>query len=151
MKFECEESQWPLFLPAFCSPSLFLSFGYIPRRKTFESKRMHNICSDTQQQRLLRGLTGKNPPAYVGDTSSIPGSGKSHWKGKELTPVFFPRKSYGQRSLEGYRPWGCKEVGMTEQPSTHPRINTLPSRQIVQINVPICSAWKVRVLVTRSQ
>ena len=24
------------------------------------------------------------------------------------TPVFFPGESHGQRSLEGYNPWGCK-------------------------------------------
>jgi len=28
------------------------------------------------------------------------------------TPVFLPEKSHGQ-SLEGYRPWGCKESDMT--------------------------------------
>ena len=27
----------------------------------------------------------------------------------ESTPVFLPGKSYGQRSLVGYNPWGCKE------------------------------------------
>ena len=26
---------------------------------------------------------------------------------------------HGQRSLEGYSPWGCKELGTTEQLSTH--------------------------------
>jgi len=29
--------------------------------------------------------------------------------------VFWPGKSHGQRSLEGYSPWGCKESDMTEQ------------------------------------
>ena len=28
--------------------------------------------------------------------------------------VFLPRESYGERSLEGYSPWGCKELDMTE-------------------------------------
>ena len=32
-----------------------------------------------------------------------------------LTPVFVPGESHGQRSLVGYRPWGCKESDMTEQ------------------------------------
>ena len=27
--------------------------------------------------------------------------------------------SHGQRSLEGYSPWGCKESDMTEQLSTY--------------------------------
>ena len=30
------------------------------------------------------------------------------------TPVFLPGGSHGQRSLGGYSPWGCKELGMTE-------------------------------------
>ena len=29
-------------------------------------------------------------------------------------PVFSPGEFHGQRSLEGYCPWGCKEVDMTE-------------------------------------
>ena len=39
----------------------------------------------------------------------IPSSGKC-----QLTPVFLPRKSHGQRSLTGYNPWGCKEQDTTE-------------------------------------
>ena len=31
------------------------------------------------------------------------------------TPVFLPGESHGQRSLEGYSPWGCKESDMTER------------------------------------
>ena len=34
------------------------------------------------------------------------------------TPVFSPGKSHGQRSLAGYRPWGRKELDMTEHIST---------------------------------
>ena len=30
------------------------------------------------------------------------------------TPVFLPEKSHGQRSLDGYSSWGCKESDMTE-------------------------------------
>ena len=42
------------------------------------------------------------------------------WKGpleKEMTPtpVLLPGKSHGQRSLEGYSPWGHKESDVTEQ------------------------------------
>ena len=33
----------------------------------------------------------------------------------QLTPVFLPGKSHGQRSSAGYRPWDHKESGMTEQ------------------------------------
>ena len=38
------------------------------------------------------------------------------------TPVFLPEKSYGQRSLAGYSPWGCKNwtqcSGQTTPPIT---------------------------------
>ena len=32
----------------------------------------------------------------------------------QSTPVFLPGDSYGQRSLVGYSPWGCKESNMPE-------------------------------------
>ena len=57
------------------------------------------------------GLAVKNP-ANAGDAGAIPGSGTSPWRKKWLpTPVFLPRKSQGQRSLAGYRPWGHKRAG----------------------------------------
>ena len=31
-----------------------------------------------------------------------------------LTLVFLPEESHGQRGLEGYSPWGCKEPDMAE-------------------------------------
>ena len=34
-------------------------------------------------------------------------------------PVFLPRESHGQRSLEGYSPWGPTESDPTEVASTH--------------------------------
>ena len=37
--------------------------------------------------------------------------GKMPWRRKwQLTPVVLPRKSHGQRSLAGYRPWGLNEL-----------------------------------------
>ena len=75
----------------------------------------------------------KNLPANetdTGDGSSIPvglgvgwggvgwgggGREKIPWSRKwQLTPVFLPGKSHGQRSLAGYSPWGRKESDMTE-------------------------------------
>ena len=44
-----------------------------------------------------------------------PWVGKIPWKKKwQPTPVFLPGKSYGQRSLVGYSPKGCKDLDMTE-------------------------------------
>jgi len=38
-----------------------------------------------------------------------------HWSREwQLTPVFWPGKSHGQRNLAGYSPWGCKDSDMTE-------------------------------------
>ena len=35
---------------------------------------------------------------------------KIRWRSKcQPTPVYFPGKYHGQRSLMGYSPWGCKE------------------------------------------
>jgi len=41
--------------------------------------------------------------------------------GKEWlpTPVFLPGEFHGQRSLEGYSPWGCKESDTTKHAHTH--------------------------------
>ena len=35
------------------------------------------------------------------------------------TPVFLPGESHGQRSLEGYSPWGQKQLETIEQLSIH--------------------------------
>ena len=44
-----------------------------------------------------------------------PWVGKIHWSRKwQPTPVFLSGKSHGHRSLVGYSPWGCKELGITE-------------------------------------
>ena len=55
----------------------------------------------------------KNPPANTGDIrgmGSIPG--KLPWRRKwQLTPVFLPGKSHGQRNLAGFSPCSCKRVG----------------------------------------
>ena len=45
------------------------------------------------------------------------------WRREWLsTAVVLPGESHGQRSLVGYRPWGCKELEMTEH--THVRAHT---------------------------
>ena len=44
-----------------------------------------------------------------------PWVGKIPWrKAWQPTPVFLPRESHRQRSLEGYCPWGHKESDTTE-------------------------------------
>ena len=48
-----------------------------------------------------------------GGGGKIPCSGK--W---QHTPVFLPGKFHGKRSLEGYSPWGHKELDITEHTQT---------------------------------
>ena len=44
-----------------------------------------------------------------------PWVGKTPWKRAwQLTPVFLPRESHGQRSLANYSPWVHTESDMTE-------------------------------------
>ena len=62
----------------------------------------------------------------MGDPGSIPGSRRSPGEGNG-NPLQYPclenftdrgawwATVHGQRSLGGYRPWGCKELDMTEQ------------------------------------
>ena len=65
---------------------------------------------------LPRWLSGKESTCQCGRrrfdpwVRKIPRSRK--W---QPTPVFLSGKSPGQRSLEGYSPWGLKESDMTEQ------------------------------------
>ena len=61
----------------------------------------------------------KNLPANAGNIRDAgwddPWGGKIPWRREwQPTPVFLPGKSHGQRSLEGYSPWGCKDSDTTE-------------------------------------
>ena len=52
--------------------------------------------------------------------------GKIPWRRKwQLTPVFLPGESHGQRSQVDYSSWGCKESDVTEQLSLHEYIYIL--------------------------
>ena len=63
------------------------------------------------------GSDGKESACNSEDLGLICGLGRSPGGGNGYplpTPVFLPG-SHGQSGLMGYRPWGCKESGMTEQ------------------------------------
>ena len=62
------------------------------------------------------GSDSKESACKVGDLGLIPGLGRFPWRTAwQPTPVFLPGESHGQRSLEGYSPWGCTESDTTEQ------------------------------------
>ena len=65
------------------------------------------------------GSDGKESTSNVGALGLIPGLGTSPGGGHSNPHQYSCRENpHGQRSLPGYRPWGCKEPDMTEQLST---------------------------------
>ena len=64
------------------------------------------------------GTSGKEPACQCRRHKRYdfdPWVGKIPWRRKwQPTPVFLPGKSYRQRSLVGYSPWGLKESDTTE-------------------------------------
>ena len=73
------------------------------------------------------GSDDKESACNAGDPGSIPGSGRFPWRREwQLTPVFLPGESQGQRSLAGYNPRDCKESDMTDSHiHTHTHTHTL--------------------------
>ena len=60
------------------------------------------------------GSAVKNPPASAGDSGdvgSIPGLGRS--REKEVATHSCLGNPHGQKSLEGYSPWGFKKLDTT--------------------------------------
>ena len=72
--------------------------------------------------RLPRWHCGKESACQFGRCKRhgfSPWVGKILWRGKwRHTPVSLPGNFHGQRSLEGYSPWGCKQLDTTEWLST---------------------------------
>ena len=79
-----------------------------------------------KQKTRTKGFPGssvvENLPADTGDPGDaglISGSGRLPGGGRwQPTPVVLPGESHGQRSLEGYSPWGHKESDTTEHTCT---------------------------------
>ena len=80
----------------------------------------------------LVAQTVKNMPKMQETQGSIPGVGRSPGGGHG-SPLQYSclENPHGQRCLEGYSPWGCKESYMTEQLST---------AQYIQHRVDPCSS-----------
>ena len=104
------------------------------------------------------GSASKESTYNAGDTSLIPGSGRSPGEGKwQPTPVFLPGESHGQKHLVGYSVWDCKRVGQdlvakqkllryeNKQEGAFPTCSTA-YRQIVESNSSlVCVAQANRV------
>ena len=62
------------------------------------------------------GSDSKESSCNAGHLGSVPGLGRSPGGGHS-NPLQYSclENPHGQRSLAGYRPWGCRESGTTEQ------------------------------------
>ena len=75
-------------------------------------------------------LVVKNLLANAGDPGSTPGSGRSLRVGNGISFLYSCLENFKEhRSLEGYSPWGCKELDMTEPSSTEFTNLLLPHHQ----------------------
>ena len=58
------------------------------------------------------------------------------WRSEWLpTPVFLPGEFNGERILEGYSPWGCKALDMTEQ-LTFTFLKLMYRFSVISIKIP---------------
>ena len=75
-----------------------------------------NLISTQENLGFPGGSDGKESACNVGDLGSIPGSEISPGEGHG-NPVQYSclENQHRQRSLTGYRPWGRKELDVTEQ------------------------------------
>ena len=94
-------------------------------------------------------ISGKEPACQCRRHRFDSWVGKIPWRRKwQPTPIFLPGESHRQRSLEGYRPWGCKELDTTAHTHTNYRRDqwvllwSLCLRQSVWVTEP----WKPRHL-----
>ena len=91
---------------------LFTSYRMV-KSKVFEVSytRLPSLLMD-----FPGGSDGKSVCLQCGRPGLDPWVGKIPWIRKwQPTPVLFPGKSHGWRSLVGYSPWGHKELDTTKQ------------------------------------
>ena len=75
----------------------------------------------------------KNLPAMQ-ETGFDPWVRKIPWSRKwQPTPVFLLGEFHGQRSLEGYSPWGHEESDMTEHAHVRAHTHTLIEMENVEV------------------
>ena len=89
------------------------------------SQRRGIWCIVIVEASLVAQTTVKNSPTMQ-ETEFNSWVGKISWRRKwHPAPVFLPGKSHGQRSMEGYSPWGHKESDVTEATSTRTLLRCL--------------------------
>ena len=119
LHFPCREKQW--VNSALGSPGAVAQLVKNPPAmretwvRSFSGKipwRRERLPTAVSWPREFHGLY--SPWGHKESNTTKPLS-QTPWRRKcQPAPVFLPGKFYGQRSLEGYSPWGCKELDMTE-------------------------------------
>ena len=70
----------------------------------------HPLRRHAQHMLWCGGSDGKESAHYAGRQGFDPWVAEIPWRREwQPTPVFLPGEFRGQRNLEGYSPWGCKE------------------------------------------
>ena len=73
---------------------------------------MSKLLATKRDLGLPKWLSSKESACQCRTPGFHPWVKKTPWRKKyQPTPVFLPGKSHRQRSLVGYRSWGCKRVG----------------------------------------
>ena len=94
---------------------------HMVRKYWIIQERRHIPVKEFRQRVGIQNSMYKFPPNHW-QTQKFQHAGEEHklqqwkvtatWRRKwQLTPVFLPGKSHGQRSLAGYSHWGYKRVG----------------------------------------
>ena len=79
-----------------------------------QEKNTEDLNNTIIQLGLPWWLNGKESTCQCRRRGFLPWVRKSPWRRKwQPTPVFLPVESHGQSSLEGYSPWGLKELDTT--------------------------------------
>ena len=92
--------------------------GFIPRSRTAGScgssvftflRNLHTVRGASLEKNPPPGLSGKELARQCRRCRFDPWVGKMPWRRKwQLTWVFFPGKSHGQRNLARYSSWSCR-------------------------------------------
>ena len=70
------------------------------------------VCGVAQSWTQLKQRSSSSSSLQCRRSRFCPWVGKIPWRRKwQPTPVLLPGEFHGQKSLEGYSPWGCKRVG----------------------------------------
>ena len=101
-----------MYFSLICFAFLVLSYEWAQKRRT----RMRNLFRVSLVAQLVKNL----PTMQEIQVRSL--GGEDPWRRKwQPTPIFLPAKTNGQRTVVGYRSWGCQEFNITEQLSPNMR------------------------------